>query len=150
IASLLERLPAPVADFLTRIGILDPLSPELCEAVTGSAQAATWLDQIMADTPILTVAELRGWMRLHALARDFLHSRFDQLPEEERIGLHRRAAAWLAGRGHFPEASRHALAAGDEAQAHELAAKSLWALSTEGKLPEAQAWVRRMAPDALR
>ncbi|MCC6193511.1 MAG: AAA family ATPase [Burkholderiales bacterium] len=143
IESLLERLPSEVAGFLTRIAILDPVSAELAEAVTGCALASAWLDQIMADTPIMTVAEL-GSMRLHALARDFLVSRFERLPAAEQSRLHERAAAWLAERGHYPEASRHALAAGDEARAHRYAEQSLWTLATGGNLAEAQQWIGRM------
>jgi LuxR family maltose regulon positive regulatory protein len=141
IESLLARLPPPMTDFLTRIAILDPLSPELCETVTASVSARGWLEQIMADTPIVTVAELRGWMRFHALARDFLMSRFEQLPVDEQAALHRRAAAWLAEHDHLPEASRHALSAGDVAVAQRYAEKSLWTLGTAGRMAEAQQWL---------
>lgn len=149
IESLLERLPPPVAQFLTRIAILDPLSPELCEAVTADPAARAWLDQIMADTPIVTVAELRGWMRLHALARDFLLGRFEKLPADEKTLLHRRAATWLAEHDHLPEASAHALAAGDLAVAQEYAARSLWTLGTSGNIAEALAWLDRLTPETL-
>mgnify|MGYP001273961970 CR=1 FL=1 len=43
IESLLQRLPGDLAGFLTRIAILDPVSAELAEAVTGQAQASAWL-----------------------------------------------------------------------------------------------------------
>ncbi len=149
IGSLLDRLPVPVAEFLTRIAILDPLSPQLCAATTGCASAHVFLDQIMADTPILTVAELRGWMRLHALARDFLLGRFEQLPPRERTELHRRAAAWLAEHEHLPEASRHALAAGDIDAAQTYAERSLWLLGTSGNLAEALHWLDQIPPETL-
>jgi LuxR family maltose regulon positive regulatory protein len=149
IESLLARLPVPVADFLTRIAILDPMSAELCEATTGSASTVAWLEQIMADTPILTVAEMRGWMRLHSLARDFLLDRFERLPAAEKSALHRRAAAWLAGHGDFGEASRHASAAGDQASAQRYAEQGLWALATAGRMAEANEALERLDPEAL-
>ena len=149
IESLLDRLTPEVAAFLTRIAILDPLSPELCEAVTGSAKAAAWLDQMMADTPIFTVAEQQGWTRLHALARDFLLSRFEQLPAEEKSGLHLRAARWLAERKLYPEAARHALAAGDDQLAQACASQGLWSVATRGDLAEVLQWLPRLAPETL-
>jgi LuxR family maltose regulon positive regulatory protein len=149
IESLLDRLPAPVTQFLTRVAILDPLSPELCEATTGAESARAWLDQIMADTPILTVAELRGWMRLHALARDFLMSRFEVLPAEERATLHRRAATWLAENGYVAEAVRHASDAGDGPTAQKYAAQSLWTLATSGRVAEARQAIEQLTPETL-
>ena len=80
IESLYPRLAAPVADFLTRIAILDQIEPELCEAVTRCPSAAAYIDQLLSDTPILIVAEMRDWIRLHPLARDFLLGQFEQLP----------------------------------------------------------------------
>ncbi|MCC7039841.1 MAG: hypothetical protein IT516_05980 [Burkholderiales bacterium] len=149
IGSLLDRLPEPVVQFLTRIAILDPLSPPLCEAVTGCACAPAFLDQIMADTPILSVAELQGWMRLHTLARDFLLGRFEQLPVQERMELHRRAAAWLADHDHLPGASRHAIMAGDVDSAKAYAGRSLWVLGTTGNLAEALHWLDQFPLETL-
>lgn len=144
IESLLQRLPAELADFLTGIAILDPLSAELAEAVTGQARAAAWLDQLMADTPILTAAELQGGMRLHALARDFLQSRFERQPPDVQAACHRRAADWLAAHARYSEASRHALAAGDDAAAQAYAEQGLLTLAASGNLVEAQQWIKRM------
>lgn len=149
IESLLDHLPESVAAFLTRIAILDPLSRELCEATTGSPMAAAWLEQMMADTPIFTVTESQGWMRLHALARDFLLGRFERLPEAEKAQLHLHAAQWLAQRRFFPDAARHALAAGDDRLAQACASQGLWSVATSGNLAEALQWIPRLAPETL-
>ena len=149
IESLYSRLATPVAEFLTRIAILDQIEPELCEAVTGSASAAAFIDQLMGDTPILIVAEMRDWIRLHPLARDFLLGQFENLPAAEQQALHRRAADWFAGRRRYHDAGRHALAAGDDALAQTFAQRSLWGLIREGKLGEAREWLERLSSDAL-
>jgi LuxR family maltose regulon positive regulatory protein len=57
---------------------------------------------------------------LHLLARDFLLSRFEQLPRTERARLHARASRWFAANQRFHEAALHALAAGDVALAQKL------------------------------
>ncbi len=149
IESLFARLPTPLADFLVRIAILDRMDATMCEAVTGCATASPWLDQLMLDTPILIVAELQGWFRLHPLMRDFLLARFELLQQDEQRALHRRACDWFADQQRFPEAASHALAAGDEALAHDYAVKSLWTLRTQGKFAEAQAWLARIPPESI-
>ncbi len=141
VESLLAQLSPALADFLTRIAILDRMTADLCAAVTGDANAAELLEQLARETPILMVAERRESMRLHALARDFLLARFEHLPKAEQVELHTRAAHWFAGSERFHEAAGHALAAGDRVQAQALAARSLWTLSTSGNYAEAREWI---------
>jgi LuxR family maltose regulon positive regulatory protein len=149
IESLFSRLSSPLADFLTRVAILDRMDASMCEAVTGCASSSAYLDQLMLDTPILIVAELQGWFRLHPLMRDFLLGRFELLAREDQQELHRRACHWFAQEQRFPEAASHALAAGDEALAHDYAVQSLWTLRTQGKFAEAQAWLQRIPPESI-
>ncbi|HJW45631.1 MAG TPA: LuxR C-terminal-related transcriptional regulator [Lysobacter sp.] len=148
VESLFLRLPEPLADFLTRIAILDHLNAELCAAVTGCSSAGPYLDRLTQETPIMMVGE-RDWIRLHPLARDFLLGRFEQLPLAERTALHKRAFQWFAGRERFHEAASHALAAGDQALAQSYAARSLWALGTGGRMAEAREWLDHIPPDLL-
>jgi LuxR family maltose regulon positive regulatory protein len=141
--SLLANLAVELVDFLTRIAILDQITPALCEAVTGSTQAATYLEQLISHTPILSASETREWIRIHPLARDFLLSHFERLPQNEQVEMHRRAAEWLGAHEQFHEAGRHALAAGDTAAAQAYAVRSLWDLARVGKLAEAREWLER-------
>ena len=149
IESLVSCLPVAVADFLTRISILERMSVELCEAVTGSSMAAAYLDQLMQDTPIFIVAEQQDWIRLHPLARDFLLGRFEQLTLFDQEILHCRAFYWFARQERFHEAACHALAAGDEPAAQSHAMRALWTLGTQGKLSEARAWLDRIPAEVL-
>lgn len=147
--SLVSRLPPPVADFLVRIAILDHMNADVCEAVTSVASAGAFLAQLMVDTPILTVAGMQEWVRLHPLARDFLLSRFEQLPVAQRQDLHARASRWFAERDRFHEAACHALASGDEHLAQSYAVRALWTLTMQGNLLEAREWLDRVSPEAL-
>jgi LuxR family maltose regulon positive regulatory protein len=101
VETLLSRLPDGMADFLTRIAILDPLNAALCEAVTGDVRAAEHLDWLVRETPIVMIGERPELVRLHPMARDFLLGRFEQLPRAERDALHVRAAHWFAGELRF-------------------------------------------------
>ncbi|MFL6591753.1 MAG: AAA family ATPase, partial [Luteimonas sp.] len=149
VETLLSRLPDGMAQFLTRIAILDPLSAPLCEAVTGDVRATEHLEWLVRETPIVTASEYSDLVRMHPMARDFLLGRFEQLPRVERDALHVRAAHWFAGEERFHEAANHALAAGDVADAEAWAARSLWALSTRGMLAEAREWLERLPPALL-
>jgi LuxR family maltose regulon positive regulatory protein len=142
--SLFLRLPPAVADFLTHTAILDHLNADVCLAVSGNPSSAQFLEQLMFDSPIVMVAELKDWVRLHPLARDFLLGRFEQLPAAERTALHARASQWFAERERFHDAAGHALAAGDEELAHSYALRCLWTLGAQGKLAEARIWLERM------
>lgn len=147
--SMLSTLPLELTNFIVRCSMLESMTPELCAAVTRMPGASLYLEQLMRETPILTVGEGQGWMRLHTLARDVLQGRFRQLPAAERRALHGRAADWFTGHALLPEAARHALEGGDEARALTLAATSLRQMAREGRLAEARDWLRRLPPEAL-
>ncbi|UNK49699.1 LuxR C-terminal-related transcriptional regulator [Lysobacter sp. S4-A87] len=144
VESLLSRLPASTVALLTRVAILDDINPELCELVSGQADGAAQLQQIIGETPIVVVGEDTEWIRLHPLARDFLLGRFEQLSRQEQAELHARVSHWYARHERYHEAARHALAAGDEAQAQAFASRSLWTLGTQGQIAEAREWLERI------
>jgi len=147
--SLLSRMPPAEASFLVRIAILEAVNAEICEAVTGQPEAATYLEHLARESPLVTVGEDRDWLRLHSMARDFLLGQFDKLPAEERRGHYERAAAWYADHGQLQDAARHALAAGNDALAIAHAATCLFDIAREGRLAEAREWIRRLPPHAL-
>jgi LuxR family maltose regulon positive regulatory protein len=147
--SVLSRLPAEEAAFLVRISILETINVELCEAVTGCAQSAHYLERLAEETPVLTEAEGRDWLRLHAMARDYLLGQFDRLPADERQACYERAAAWYAQHGQHDVAARHALAAGDDTRAFDYAARCLFDIAREGRLAEANDWVKRLPASAM-
>ncbi len=149
LASLFARMDANLLDFLTRIAILEHLTPPLCDAVIGRADAAALLDELTGTTPVVLASEFKDWIRLHPLARDFLLARFERLPRAEQQSLHRRAADWFSEHGRFHEAAHHALGAGDEPLAQSYAARCLWTLATRGKLVEAAAWLERIPESTL-
>ena len=147
--TMLTRLAPETADFLVRTSILEVLRPDICAAVTGNAAAARLLETLAGESPVVTEGEGCEWLRLHAMARDFLLGQFDSLPADERRGCYRRAAAWYADHGLLQDAARHALAAGDDERAAEFAARCLIDIAREGRLAEAREWSRRLSPQAI-
>jgi LuxR family maltose regulon positive regulatory protein len=147
--SFIARLPPEESSFLVRIAILEAVSPELCEAVTGCREAGEYLRRLAIDSPVVTEGEGRDWLRLHAMARDFLLGQFDRLAAEDRRGCYERAAAWYAGHGQYQEAARHALAAGDQTKAVAHASQCLLDIAREGRLAEANEWIKRLPASAM-
>jgi len=147
--TLLDRLPAPDAELLVTMSILDAIHPELVAAMTGTADVAALLRRLQDATPILASSENSAWLRMHPLARRAIGGRFATLPEARRRELHWRAGSWLHDAGHAEAAARHALAAGRADAAHAWIGNELHALSFAGRFGEVLGWAERMPADVL-
>jgi LuxR family maltose regulon positive regulatory protein len=111
---VLERQPGRVREFLLETSVLERLSGELCDAVTGRPGSQAQLEQAeRAGLFVVPLDEVRGWWRYHHLFADLLRAR-SQTEQPGRVSeLHRNAAAWYAERGLANDAIRHAVAAGE-------------------------------------
>ncbi len=111
---VLDRQPEEVRTFLLETSVLERLSGELCEAVTGRTGSQVMLQQVeRAGLFLVPLDEVRGWWRYHHLFADLLRARLEQRQPEQAQALHRNAAAWHEEHGLGDDAVRHALAAGD-------------------------------------
>ncbi|MGU3861377.1 LuxR C-terminal-related transcriptional regulator [Pseudomonas aeruginosa] len=145
--SLLSRLAPEQAEFLYRIAPFEMVSPALCTAVLEDPRAATWLEELCATTPLMIEGVNSEWVRIHPLAHELLRARFAELPEAERLQLHRRAAAWLSAQGQHEEAARQALSAGMFEQAYAQAEDSLYEIMLRGRFGRVLEWLERI-PEA--
>jgi LuxR family transcriptional regulator, maltose regulon positive regulatory protein len=138
----LDRRDAPVRQFLLETSVLDRLSGELCDAVTGRAGSQQMLEEIeRAGLFLIPLDEVRGWWRYHHLFADLLRARL-QAEQPERVpALHATAAAWHAGRGLADDAVRHAVAAGEHQQAAELIEQHFDAVYFTGESATLQRWL---------
>jgi LuxR family maltose regulon positive regulatory protein len=144
LGGLLANLDADDAAFLTRIAVADNLHPDLCRALTGAPDAAERLARLARDTPVLVAVEESEWLRLHALARDVLRSRFAALPAAEQGEIHVRAAQWLADHGFLEEAARQAFEAGKRELAYDLAEQCLYDAMIRGRHAAVLDWLDRL------
>ena len=109
---VLERQPGRVREFLVETSVLERLSGELCDAVTGRPGSQALLEQAeRAGLFVVPLDEVRGWWRYHHLFADLLRARLQQEQPGGVPELHRNAAAWYAERGLADDAIRHAVAA---------------------------------------
>ena len=118
---VLERQSEQVRGFLLETSVLDRLSGALCDAVTGRAGGQAMLEAVeRAGLFVLPLDEVRGWWRYHQLFADLLRARLRREQPGRVPELHRAAAAWSEEHGFADDAIRHALAAGESAQAARL------------------------------
>ena len=116
---VLARQPREVLDFLLRVSLLERFNPPLCDAVLERSGSRDLLERLEAENLFLIPLDAeREWFRFHHLFRQLLERQLCQrLPEDEVLGLRRRACDWLSAEGFPDEALAHALAAGDRQRA---------------------------------
>ena len=132
---VLERQSEQVRAFLLKTSVLERLSGELCDAVTGRTGSQALLEQAeRAGLFLLPLDEVRGWWRYHHLFADLLRARLQAEQPVQTARLHRNAAAWYEEHGLADDAIRHAAAAGEMTWAARLIERhaDLFLLRSEG------------------
>lgn len=149
IEEVLQRQTPDRLSFMLKSSILDRLSAELCEAVTGRSDSRALLQSLEADNLFLTPLDnRRQWYRFHRLFADLLHERL--LEQGETVhDLHRRAANWFQTHGYLPEAIDHALAGADWDLATDLMILIAPELFQTSRLSRLARWGDMLPVDAL-
>ena len=149
---VLEHQGEQVRTFLLETSVLERLSGELCDAVTGRPGSQALLEQAeRAGLFLIPLDEVRGWWRYHHLFADLLRARL-QTEQPGRVpGLHRNAATWYAERGLADDAIRHAVAAGEMTWAARLIEQHFDAVhSLRGEAATVQRWLTPLPADLVR
>jgi LuxR family maltose regulon positive regulatory protein len=149
IAEMLDRQPASVQDLLLRTSLLDRVSGELADVLTGRPGSERVLLELAdADAFVVPLDLGRTWFRYHRLFGDLLRLELRRTLPEEVPTLHRRAAGWFLRQGQVVEAIRHTQAAGDWDDAARLLADHSFSLTLDGQAQTMQALVRAFPPGA--
>jgi ATP/maltotriose-dependent transcriptional regulator MalT len=136
--------------FLLQTSVLERLSAELCDAVTGGSGGAEMLAGIERSNLFLTPLDrTRSWFRYHHLFAELLRQELERTQPDLVSGLHRRASIWFQSRGEIDEAITHATAAGEIDKARDLIATHWNAFANEGKLVTVSAWLNRLPLGAV-
>ncbi len=141
----------PVRAFLLATSVLERLSGELCDAVTGRAGSQAMLADIeRAGLFLVPLDEVRGWWRYHHLFADLLRARL-QAEQPGRVqALHRAAAAWSQEHDLADDAVRHALAAGDTAWAARLVERHVETLLGRSEGATLRRWLSALPAESVR
>ena len=140
-----------VREFLLETSVLQRLSGELCDAVTGRGGSQTMLEDIeRAGLFLVPLDEARGWWRYHHLFADLLSTRLDAEQPGRIQVLHRAAASWCEDHDLADDAVRHALAAGDAAWAARLVERHVETLLGRGEAATLRRWLSALPPESVR
>ena len=145
---VIDRLAPELLDFLVRVSVLDVVSADLADALTGSRNgAATLADLAASNLFVHAVGPAGQWYRLHRLLADLLRSRITE-PRTLR-DLHRRAAEWYLHQAMPLEAVRYALRGGLWPLAAEVLGRHLLALVVRGNPRNIDMLLAAVPRDAL-
>jgi ATP/maltotriose-dependent transcriptional regulator MalT len=121
LAEVLDRQSEEARRLLLRTSVLDRVSGPLADVLTGRSGGERILQDLeQAGAFVVSLDASRSWFRYHQLFADLLQLELRRTEPNERAGLHRAAAGWLAEHGHPVEAVRQAQAAEDWATATRL------------------------------
>ena len=120
ISEVLARLPEDNREFMLHTCLVDAVSPELADALTGREGGTLPLAELeRLGAPVQPTTVDGHWYRYHPLFGELLRAHLRHTYPQEIPALHRRAARWYAEQGEAMLAIRHALAGEDWRQAGE-------------------------------
>ena len=148
---VLDQQTEETRNFLLCTSILQQITPELAERMTGVADGARQLadlEQRGLFTNRLGDEEER--YRYHGLFRDFLERRLiAERSDAEVVGLHIHAASYYETTEQWPQAIHHYLKAGLQRQAARLIAKYGEDVVAEGRLGLIDEWLQQLPPKTI-
>jgi LuxR family transcriptional regulator, maltose regulon positive regulatory protein len=114
LAEVLERQSEEVRRLLLRTSILERVSGQLADALTGGSGGERTLQQLEETNAFVVALDAaRSWFRYHHLFADLLQLELRRTAQGDVASLHRAATSWFAGHGYPVEAVRHAQATQD-------------------------------------
>ncbi|HLF25526.1 MAG TPA: LuxR C-terminal-related transcriptional regulator [Anaerolineae bacterium] len=136
-----------IQHFLLQTSILDRLSGELCNAVTGRTDSHSLLERLLnANLFLIPLDDERRWYRYHHLFADLLRDLQSTRQKDEMAELHRRASQWYARAGRVSEAIQHALPAGDYATAVRLIEDHAMDMLMQWHIKTVDGWMQSIPP----
>ena len=145
---VIDRLSPDLLDFLVRVSILDVISADLADAMTGGNGGRATLTELAKFNLFVQAVGTSGrWYRLHRLIADVLRPRITRA--RTLRDLHRRAAEWHLRQAMPLEALRYALRGGLWPLAAELLGVHLLALAVRGNAREMDLLLTAVPRDVL-
>jgi LuxR family transcriptional regulator, maltose regulon positive regulatory protein len=149
LAEVLERQPAEVRDLLLRTSIVDRVSGELADFLTGSSGSERVLQALEDANAFVTSLDVaRSWFHYHHLFADLLRLELRRTDPASIEALHRKAAGWHEKHGYPVEAIRHAQRAQDWQNAARLLADNYLTLLIDGRAPAVRELLGGFPPEA--
>src|SRR5690606_23293995 len=151
VEEVLGRQPGHLRDFLLQTSILDRLSGDLCDAVTGREDSRSILERLeRGNLFVVPLDARRRWYRYHHLFADVLAAHLvDEEPGWIPM-LHRRASIWHEQSGDCPTAIHHTFAAKDYSRAADLVERSVPVMERNRQEMTLLGWMRALPDEVIR
>lgn len=134
-----------VQSFLLKTSILQQLTGDLCDAVTGRKDGVEMLTTLWQENMFIIRTEDRAWYRYHDLFAEMLRSQLQRQFPDQIAELHRRAANWYVSQSISTDAVNHFLFIEDwEAAANVIEDVGLRELANSGEDSRLLRWVQRL------
>ncbi len=151
VEELLAGLDPAAEEFLMRSAVLDRMSARLLDEVLGTSDSARRLSDFerSANLFLVPLDPEREWYRYHHLLAEMLRDRLRRLEPDEARRLEARASDVLERHGDVDGAIRHAIAAGDDSRAADLALGQARDLVERGAFRLLGQWVALLPPGSV-
>jgi len=147
---VLAHQSAELREFLLLTAVLDRLTGELCDAVTGAVDGrATLLAIDRANLFLVSLDDQQAWFRYHHLFADVLRARLGAERPADVPELHRRASRWFESNGYAEDAIRHALSARDFERAAGLVETAIPRARRDRRDTAIIAWLGQLPDDVV-
>jgi LuxR family maltose regulon positive regulatory protein len=114
VGEVTARLGRRQRDFLLRTSVVDQLSGDLADHLTGRRDGQQVLERLVRDNALVVGFGGHGdWFSYHPLLRELLRNRLHVEHPGAAADLHRSAADWMTAHGEPVQAIRQSLLAGD-------------------------------------
>jgi LuxR family maltose regulon positive regulatory protein len=151
VEDVLGGQPEAVRAFLLDTSVLDQLTGDLCDVLTGRADGRLMLETLERDNLFVSpLDDERRWYRYHHLFADALRARLASRGAGRMAELHAAASRWLAENGLLGDAVGHAMASGDDEYAAELAELSVADLRRRRQDRTLRGWLAALPESVVR
>jgi LuxR family transcriptional regulator, maltose regulon positive regulatory protein len=151
VGEVLDRLPQELRRFVVQTCVVDELSGELADAITGRDDGERTLARLeRANVFLVTLGSRRDWYRYHPLFAELLRYELRREAPREIGELHRRAARWYAMHGRVVDGIQQSVAAEDWCLAADLVAEHGLRLCLRGQSAVFRELLGQLPPQAVR
>ena len=151
VAEVLDQQPAELRSFLLRTCVVDELSGELANALTGRGDGERTLARLeQANVFVVALGPRREWYRYHPLFAQLLQYELRRQAPQESTELRRRAARWYAEHEFPLKAFRQSVAMQDWGSTADLIAEHGFGRFLRGQEAVVRDLLDRLPTDAVR
>jgi LuxR family maltose regulon positive regulatory protein len=147
---VLNRQTQDVRDFLLKTSILERLSADLCNTLTGRSDSQAVLERLEnANLFIIPLDDHRRWYRYHHLFADLLRNYLKQALPNHIVELHHKASQWYEEQNYMENALAHAAAIPDYGMVENILCNHALSMIDHGYTRLVNHWLKCLPTEVL-